>query len=388
MIKNIDIQNLKSIKEASIELSYLNLFTGVNASGKSTFLQSLLLLRQSYQAGYLRQRNKMLFLGMRENAPLINLGTFKDVRYEYAENSEALIIGFSDNEGNMLKFHSKPYDSANKGLPTIAGNLETNITDLDDVTLFSPAFQYLSADRIIPQEDYPRFGSNDEILDDDGKLIAAFLGKDGAFTAHFLEKYGNRPITIKSLKHEHTQGNDDTLISQVNYWMQDISPNIDIQAKENLNTNRIELSYRYKTDNGIFTQDRKPQNVGYGITPTLPILVAMLAAKPGDIIIIENPETHVHPKGQTRLAMLISKASEAGVQFLIESHSDHILNGIRVACKKQFIDAEKIRINFFTRSANQTTKIERLKLDKNGRIDKWPDGFFDEWDNMLDELLD
>jgi predicted ATPase len=400
MIKNINIQNFKSIKEASIELSYLNLFTGVNASGKSTFLQSLLLLRQSYQGGYLRQRNKMLFLGMRENAPLINLGTYKDVRYEYAENSEGLVIGFNDNEDKMLKFHSKPYDSDNKGLPTIAGSLETNFTDLDDITLFSPAFQYLSADRISPQEDYPRFGSNDEILDDDGKLISAFLGKDGAFSAHFLEKHGDKVITIKSLQHERTEGNNDSLLGQVNYWMQDISPNIDIQAIENRKTNRIELSYRYKTDNGIFTQDRKPQNVGYGITPTLPILVAILAAKPGDIIIIENPETHVHPKGQTRLALLISKAAEAGVQFLIESHSDHILNGIRVATKHfhdadekdsigKGINCKKVKIFFFERqTTQQMTQIIPIKIDKKGSLSQWPQSFFDEWRNILDELMD
>jgi predicted ATPase len=376
MIKNINIQNFKSIKEATVELSNLNLFTGVNASGKSTFLQTLLLLRQSYLTGYLTRRNKVLFLGNRDKETLTNLGTFKDVLYENAEKNDNLVIGFEDSEQLNLNFSCVTADSDNKGETTIAGNLKMNTQDLDAIPLFSDNFQYLAADRIAPQEYYPRFEGNE------------LLGKDGAFTAHFLEKYGNKPITIKGLKHERTQGDIDTLIGQVNYWMQDISPNINIQTKENLTTNNIELSYRYIGENGLYTpQDRKPQNVGYGITTTLPILVAILAAKPGDIIIIENPETHIHPKGQTRLAMLISKAAEAGVQFLIESHSDHILNGIRVATKKKMIDAEKVRINFFTRSNNQTTTIERLHLDNNGRIDAWPKGFFDEWDNMLDELL-
>jgi predicted ATPase len=378
MIQNINIQNFKSIKEASIELGYLNLFTGVNASGKSTFLQSLLLLRQSYLGGYLRQRNKTLFLGIRENAPLVNLGTLQDVRYEYAQNSEALSIGFEDNEGFILQFNSKPYDSVNKGLSTIVGSLKTNFTDLDTIPLFSTAFQYLGADRISPQEDYPRFGSNDEILDDDGKLIAAFLGKDGAFTAHYLEKYGSKPITIKSLKHERTQGDDDRLIGQVNYWMQDISPNIDIQAKESRHTNRIELSYRYRTDSGIMTQDRKPQNVGYGITPTLPILVAILAAKPGDIIIIENPETHVHPHGQAKLIELMALAAENGVQLMVETHSDHIINGLLVAIKKQEIQAGNIKIYYFDRNEQQETCITNIPVDADSRIRNPPIGFFDQ----------
>ena len=366
MIQNINIQNFKSIKEATIRLSYLNLFTGVNASGKSTFLQSLLLLRQSYLGGYLTRRNKALFLGNREKESLTNLGTFKDVLYENAEKNEILAIGFTDNVGLDVQFHSKPYDSDNKGLTTIAGSLPISPQYLDTVSLFSDNFQYLGADRIAPQEDYPRF-EGDELL-----------GKDGAFTAHYLEKYGNKPITIKNLKHERTQGNDDTLIGQVNYWMQDISPNIDIQAKENLNTNRIELSYRYKTDKGIFTQDRKPQNVGYGITPTLPILVAILAAKPNDIIIIENPETHIHPHGQAKLIELLALAAENGVQLMIETHSDHIINGLLVAIRKQQITVDNTKIYYFDRNIEQQTRITDIHIHPDSRIRNPPVGFFDQ----------
>ena len=103
--------------------------------------------------------------------------------------------------------------------------------------------------------------------------------------------------------------------------------------------------------------------------------------------LIENPETHIHPHGQSRLAMLMAKAAQAGVQIFVESHSDHILNGIRVAAKRQWIEAEKVKINYFSRSDKEITTILPLKLYQNGRIDKWPKGFFDEWDNMLDELI-
>lgn len=366
MIQNINIQNFKSIKEATIELSGLNLFTGVNGSGKSTFLQSLLLLRQSYLIGYLTRRNKVLFLGNRDKESLTNLGTFKDVLYENAEKDEVLVVGFSEKDNFNLQFNCKPYNSDNKGLTTIAGDLETNFPNLDTVSLFSDNFQYLGADRIAPQEDYPRFEGNES------------LGKDGAFTAHFLEKYANKPINIKNLQHERTKGNDDRLIGQVNYWMQDISPNIDIQTTENLNTNRIELSYRYKTDKGIFTQDRKPQNVGYGITPTLPILVAILSAKPGDIVIIENPETHIHPYGQAKLIELLALAAENGVQLMIETHSDHIINGLLVAIRKQQIKVENTKIYFFNRDEKEQTRITDIPVSSDSRIRNPPIGFFDQ----------
>jgi predicted ATPase len=372
MIKHINIQNFKSIKEASIELSYLNLFTGVNASGKSTFLQSLLLLRQSYLAHYLTGRNKALFLGnSRDKETLTNLGTFKDVLYENAQKDDRLVIGFTDNVGLNVQFHSKLYDSDNKGLTTIAGSFPINSEYIiETISLFSDNFQYLCADRIAPQEDYPRFEGNE------------LLGKDGAFTAHFLEKYGNKPITIKSLKHERTQGDIDTLIGQVNYWMQDISPNINIQTKENLTTNNIELSYRYVGENGLYTpQDRKPQNVGYGITTTLPILVAILSAKPGDIIIIENPETHIHPKGQAKLVELMALAAESGVQLMIETQSDHFINGLLVAIKKQQIKVDNTKIYYFDRNEQQNTRITNIPVSTDSRIRNPPTGFFDQITN-------
>ena len=368
MIKNINIQNFKSIKEASIELSYLNLFTGVNASGKSTFLQSLLLLRQSYLAGFLTRRNKVLFLGNKDKETLINLGTFKDVLYENAEKDENLVIGFEDNEPFNLNFSCVTANSDNKGETTIGGNLKTNAHDLDMIPLFSDNFQYLAADRIAPQEYYPRFEGNE------------LLGKDGAFTAHFLEKYGYKPISIKSLKHERTQGDIDTLIGQVNYWMQDISPNINIKTKEN--STNIELSYRYIGENGLYTaQDRKPQNVGYGITTTLPILVAILAAKPGDIIIIENPETHIHPKGQSKLVELMALAAESGVQLMIETQSDHFINGLLVAIRKQQIKADNTKIYYFDRNEQQNTRITNIPVSKDSRIRNPPIGFFDQITN-------
>lgn len=375
MINKIEIKNFKSINEATIETAQLNLFTGLNASGKSTFLQSLLLLRQSFLNGSLSRHNVSIFLG--NNDSLVNLGTFADVFSQNAQKTSSLEIKIISDRG-FYNYKSEPYDNDRndkedrKDRKAISGSLSKND---DNIPLFSDTqFQYLSADRISPQEDFPRFDSDE------------LLGKDGRFTPHYLEKYANREVPLKHLLHE-KEINNDTLMYQVNAWMRDISPGIEIQTKENRNTNRIELSYRYRTNSGVPTQDRKPQNVGHGITPTLPIVVALLSAKEGDLIIIENPETHIHPHGQSRLAMLMAKAAQAGVQLFVESHSDHILNGIRVAAKRGWIEARKVKINYFSRSDSEITSILPLKLDQNGRIDKWPKGFFDEWDNLLDELI-
>lgn len=75
------------------------------------------------------------------------------------------------------------------------------------------------------------------------------------------------------------------------------------------------------------------QNVGFGISYVLPIVLALVKAKKGELIILENPEAHLHPRGQRKMGELIARAAQGGVQVIVETHSDHILNGIRFVCK-------------------------------------------------------
>ena len=118
------------------------------------------------------------------------------------------------------------------------------------------------------------------------------------------------------------------------------------------------------------------------------------------MIIIENPESHLHPSGQAQIGQMLALAAQDGVQLIIETHSDHVLNGIRVAAKHYHsadendrvgkgIDCDKVKIFFFERqTAQHITQIVPIKVDKRGRLNRWPKAFFDEWSNMLDELLD
>jgi len=132
-----------------------------------------------------------------------------------------------------------------------------------------------------------------------------------------------------------------------------------------------------------------PPNVGFGLTYVLPVVTAVLFAHPGDLLIIENPESHLHPQGQARLGKLFAQAAEQGVQLFIETHSDHVLNGVRVATKQQLISPENVGIFFFERylAEEHRTEIIQPIIDENGRINKRPKGFFDEWGNQLDELM-
>ena len=114
-----------------------------------------------------------------------------------------------------------------------------------------------------------------------------------------------------------------------------------------------------------------------------------LTPQKGDIVILENPEAHIHPAGQRKLGELIAQVGQSGVQIIVETHSDHIMNGIRVAVKKQIVEKEKTNFVYFYKDSedNYSHKCILPQIDKNGKFNKWPEGFFDEWDNSLIDLL-
>ena len=148
------------------------------------------------------------------------------------------------------------------------------------------------------------------------------------------------------------------------------------------------------TDNFIHGKDStaniKPKNVGFGLTYALPVVTAILKSKPNDLLIIENPESHLHPAGQAMVGKLCCLAASGGVQIIIESHSDHFLNGIRVGVKEKLLSHEKVRLFFLERPFDQNTHssiVQNPSIDEQGRLDYWPEGFFDEWDKQLDNLL-
>lgn len=100
---------------------------------------------------------------------------------------------------------------------------------------------------------------------------------------------------------------------------------------------------------------QRPQNVGFGLTQLFPIIVAILAAREGDIILIENPEVHLHPKAQQDVGTLLARVAASGVQVVVETHSDHVLNGVRLAVKSKSIVPADVAIHFFCPSAGAST---------------------------------
>lgn len=141
---------------------------------------------------------------------------------------------------------------------------------------------------------------------------------------------------------------------------------------------------------GLRTSDEtdfhRPIHVGFGLTQVLPIIVAALSAEVGDIILIENPEVHLHPAGQALMGQFLADVANAGVQVIVETHSDHVLNGIRRAVRAKRITPEQVALHFFRPRSVDIAQVISPQLDSSGNIDTWPEGFFDQFDKDMNHF--
>jgi len=369
MLETLIIKNFKSLKDEIFHLNNLTVFSGLNGMGKSSVIQCLLLLRQSFE------KNMLPGKGLSLVGDYVKIGNGADILSVDAEDEHIEYdVSWSDSTKLYLSFKYAPQSNLQ------AIEQEKQNGDCYAESLFTPSFQYLSAERISPKSSF-------ELSDYDVNDLNS-LGVTGEYTAHFIAEKGLNAIPIAALRHpSSTSGN---LIDSINAWMSEITPGTKVVAKVIPEINQASLHYQFATSDH-FTKAFRPENTGFGLTFVLPVVTAVLSAKPGDFLLIENPEAHLHPAGQSAVARLISIAAENGVQVLIETHSDHFLNGVRTSVKKGVVSPDNVGLYYLSRDINaseHTVQVDQPRIDRFGKIDIWPAGFFDEWDKSLDELLD
>jgi predicted ATPase len=370
MIDRLSLKNFKSIEDDFFDLGNLNVFSGLNGAGKSSIFQSLLLLRQSYEKHLLPDTGISLV------GEYSRIGTGKDLLYVGAEDE---IIGvhieWNDHELD-LKFEY-----------TLDSDMQKVKTDVSRISglpfetaLFTSQFQYLSADRISPKTTYE--------VSDYAVNQNRSLGIKGEYTAHFIAVNGSKNISIAALAHPDAA--TASIIDNLNAWMSEITPGTRVIAKLIPEINQASLHYQFASASEM-TEPFRPENVGFGLTYVLPVVLAVLAARAGDILMIENPESHLHPGGQSLMGKMMSIAAQNGVQIFIETHSDHFFNGVRNAVKSNYIQPDNIKTVFLTRdpdSDQHNAIVHPVSINANGRVEYWPPGFFDEWEKSLDSLLE
>lgn len=366
MISEIELRNFKGWAEQIVPLGALTLVTGLNGSGKSTLLQSLLVLRQSHEQGLLASGRLAI------NGDLATLGTGKDAFCEYGEGDKlSIALTWRDKKRAEYAFY---YDSASDVLDAKAS------FEVPPRPPFTSDMAYLSAERV-----GPRVSSE---VSEFRVRNRRELGSRGELAVQFLSIHGRDPIPFLSL--QHPKAASTSLLHQVEAWLSEISPGTRLHVGEHRDLDAVQLRYSFSGEAGG-TNPYRATNVGFGLSYTLPILVAILSARAGGLLLIENPEAHLHPRAQVCLARMLAVVAAAGVQVVVETHSDHVLNGLRLAVHDGELAPEAAQIHFFERkvTAKGTRSVcSSPKLDADGRLDPWPSGFFDELELSLARLLE
>ncbi|WP_285828046.1 DUF3696 domain-containing protein [Bacteroides acidifaciens] len=376
MIKTLNIQNFKIHKNSTLEFGNLNILTGINSSGKSSVIQSLLLLRQNQQAGQLDK-------GLELNGDLYDIGLIEDAFCQYADED---YIGFSVTTDKGKNYWWK-YAAANRSLKKDFIPVAEHSCD-QPADFLSNNFQYISASRWNPRESYPL---NTNAVESK-RQISQKKGECDLIV-HYLYHYGiEKKYQVKEkLKHPNAASTE--LLDQVSAWEGVISDKVNVHPQ--MEGKAFVLKYSYNKPNDIVpSKEYNATNVGFGLSYALPIIVVMLTAQPGDLVIIENPEAHLHPQGQSELVRLIAIAAQQGVQIILETHSDHIINGVLIATKqfeednKNGIDKQLVKLFYFHKNEDtQTSCIDTINIIGDGKIDKQPTGFFDQTEKDLNYLL-
>ncbi|QBH19201.1 DUF3696 domain-containing protein [Alcaligenes faecalis] len=377
MIEHIQLKNFKSVRDITVRLGRLTVLTGLNGSGKSTILQAFALLKQSLHAQDGPQELKL-------RGDLIQLGRSKDVRFENALSDD---IGFAISTTiGLIKMSAVGAPDAD----TLPLTWHGDIKDL--VARLSNGFQFIQADRITPAVQYQQASTRER--------ASGWLGCGGQYTVDYLLQNETRKISPGRVCPREdlslpaglltqvapTEG----LLDQTAGWLQQLSPGVRPRAVPVELADAASLRFTYTgttMDSG--SQPHRPTNVGFGLTYCLPIIVACLTAPTGALLLLENPEAHLHPRGQFALGVMLARCAADGVQIVVETHSDHVLNGIRVAAKRGLIKHDDVAVHFFSRDIESwESSVISPTMHANGRLSEWPDGFFDEWSKALDELLD
>lgn len=351
MINSLEINNLKCVKNLQMECSKLNVLIGTNSSGKSTIQQAVLLAGQNLEN----------VEGL--NGKLVELGTFEDAKCIYSPRKELDITLQDDNS-----FVTTSFVLDKDGYIVHAEcDSENRFEEWKrKLSIKNRKLQFLSCHRVGPRKIYKKNMTLDDVI-----------GIDGEYAMSYLNQHGKEPIDQTVCK-----GNVDyTLLGQVNWWLSYITDS-EIATEDISGTDLIKVSYQMNDMEKI-----RPENIGAGISYLIAVLVMCLSAPKEGVIIIENPEIHLHPSAQAKVCEFLYFIASADRQFFIETHSDHIFNGFRVGIATKSMQEELLNIQFVYLNEQHAAETVKVKIGRRGRIENQRKDLFDQFDLDLNKMI-
>ena len=327
-------------------LNNITLLTGANSAGKSSVIQSILIAKLISESSMEDPRESIITLSLMNNKYAVELGGYDD------------IINRSTTSGDIeFTLSDIEYSVKGKDNEDVKNDIVNFFISIDEKSklkaFFANGFTYLCADRMAPHYEYQESEFND-ICDCHGSNVGDVFAKNSS----------NSAIRDKSLYFE----DNIKLLMQIDEWCNYIFPNTDVRVERTGSQ-----MYKLKVKGDV------APNVGFGITYAFPILISGLIANKDSILIVENPEAHLHAKAQSNMGYFLARMAAAGVRIIIETHSEHIVNGIRrmIVEEKTEMSHEDMTIYFFQNKDGKKNIME-INMDKNGNLSAFPEDFFDQ----------
>lgn len=347
MITSINISGFKRFAQQAFQLEPLTVLAGINGSGKTSFIQAMLLanLASNGSEGDVVPLNGPYGLQLGSLQDVLNwssgdiqfdieaeLGN-SQIRFKWSSEDDMYLTVESDQQVTVNVFHKAPR-----------------------------CFTYLSAERYGPRLTLEGCAMPPGALE---------VGHMGQHCAQVLDSIGGKPLDPDRL---HSNSAPPYFLKyEVERWLSEIARKIELEASRLPGSTIYNLKYRSGSLQWV-----QATNMGFGVSYSLPIILAGLTAAKGGILLVENPEAHLHAQGQSKMGIFLAWVASRGVQVVVETHSDHILNGIRRAIGvERYLSADQAIVHFF--HGDDTPEIEHLRFTELGGVSDWPTGFFDQY---------
>lgn len=428
-LARISVEGFKSIDERqTLELAPLTVLAGANSAGKSSMLQPLLLLKQTLEAPF--DPGTLMLSGQNVKFTTADQMLFhcagEDCRREFAfelETNEGvwvrLVYSCPAKQGvtlSEMQYRESVKDSIKRVYPGMPSE--------EIVPLLPPFFAQI-ADDLAKKRKAPlhwcvereRFFLGFTLRDEHNIPVLAFTAGSVAspvtiFMQHItgvlhlpgLRGNPKRDYPTTAVETDYPGTFDFYVASVINHWQKNGDSRVkgigeDLRALGltwkvvaiKIDDTMVELRVGRlpKPRKGGAKDTVSIADVGFGVSQTLPVLVALRVAEPGRIVYLEQPEIHLHPNAQAALARIIASAAKRGVIVVLETHSAILLRSIQTLVALGEIAPQDVNLNWFNRDdINGATHIHRAIPDENGTYGDWPEDFDDVALRVENDYLD
>ncbi len=416
-ITRIAVTGFKSLAtKADVEIRPLTVLAGANSSGKSSLMQSLLLMKQTFDnerippgpfwlsgelAAYTSADQFLTIDPKQPDAPkrlTIELeaeGNRVELLFERTSGSDLAVVGTASREAVGQRTWKLSLDTSPEALHEILSSVPgrtaneplsryAKLLPGPDRCLLGVAVEFADAP-IIPILHRPEVLRLRNIVQDILYVSGLRGSSDREFYLHGLPSAGSFPgdfedyvpSILEAWKNDSTQtGQGYVNLNTMREALQLLELASDVQTRK-LNESQIEVSVP-RTLKGDSKDLVNVADVGLAVSQILPLLVALTLAHPNQLVYVEQPELHLHPRAQWKLARILAQASNRGIRLVVETHSSLLLRGILTEIAEGKIASDKVVLHWFERDKETGfSAVHPAEPDSAGRVGEWPEDFSD-----------